>query len=193
MISFARHLNIKAVVALYLGKFLAWNEHRYKWIYPGSLKTCWFGGVSKFVACTTASVAATSGPSDTPISTAAPNLPGGKVANTAPPGPFFQDFKPPFPTDACKFFCKLSHKRASNSLTLPLLHRVVWLFGRNTRRVRRKAVRIFSSLMRLQLIRFIYQQNCSWPFSLWVCYPKHFYYFWNLQQERLRWDIHSPT
>ncbi|GAB5591707.1 hypothetical protein Unana1_06607 [Umbelopsis nana] len=44
--------------------------------------------------------AATTGPSDTPIATTAPNLPAGKVANTAPPGPFFQDFKPPFPTDA---------------------------------------------------------------------------------------------
>ncbi|KAH8556532.1 glycoside hydrolase family 81 protein [Umbelopsis sp. PMI_123] len=52
------------------------------------------------VALYLASVAATSGPSDTPISTAAPDLPGGKVANTAPPGPFFQDFKPPYPTDA---------------------------------------------------------------------------------------------
>jgi endo-1,3(4)-beta-glucanase len=33
-----------------------------------------------------------------PISTAAPNLAGGKVANTAPPNTFFQGFQPPFPT-----------------------------------------------------------------------------------------------
>jgi endo-1,3(4)-beta-glucanase len=48
-------------------------------------------------------VSATTGPSDTPISTAAPSLPGGKVANTAPPGPFFQGRNPPYPTDACKY------------------------------------------------------------------------------------------
>jgi len=41
-----------------------------------------------------------SGPSDTPISTNPPNLPGGSVAVDAPPGPFFQDFQPPFPTDS---------------------------------------------------------------------------------------------
>ncbi|CAK5280983.1 unnamed protein product [Mycena citricolor] len=33
-----------------------------------------------------------------PIDTSAPSIPGGKVQNAAPPGPFFQDFKPPFPT-----------------------------------------------------------------------------------------------
>lgn len=35
-----------------------------------------------------------------PISVDAPKLAGGRVANDAPPGPFFQDFKPPFPTNA---------------------------------------------------------------------------------------------
>ncbi|KZW02911.1 glycoside hydrolase family 81 protein [Exidia glandulosa HHB12029] len=35
-----------------------------------------------------------------PISVAEPKLAGGTVANNAPPGPFFQDFKPPFPTNA---------------------------------------------------------------------------------------------
>jgi endo-1,3(4)-beta-glucanase len=33
-----------------------------------------------------------------PISTAAPKLAGGTVANTGPPNTFFQGFKPPFPT-----------------------------------------------------------------------------------------------
>ncbi|KAF7323230.1 Glycoside hydrolase family 81 protein [Mycena chlorophos] len=33
-----------------------------------------------------------------PIDTSTPSLPGGNLANAAPPGPFFQDFKPPFPT-----------------------------------------------------------------------------------------------
>ncbi|KAJ7118834.1 glycoside hydrolase family 81 protein [Mycena epipterygia] len=33
-----------------------------------------------------------------PIDTSTPSMPGGLVANAAPPGPFFQDFKPPFPT-----------------------------------------------------------------------------------------------
>ncbi|KAF7305202.1 Glycoside hydrolase family 81 protein [Mycena kentingensis (nom. inval.)] len=33
-----------------------------------------------------------------PIDTIAPSLPGGTVVSAAPPGPFFQDFKPPFPT-----------------------------------------------------------------------------------------------
>ncbi|KAJ7063588.1 glycoside hydrolase family 81 protein [Mycena amicta] len=33
-----------------------------------------------------------------PIATTAPSLPGGSVISAAPPGPFFQDFKPPFPT-----------------------------------------------------------------------------------------------
>ncbi|KAG2186363.1 hypothetical protein INT43_002801, partial [Umbelopsis isabellina] len=41
-----------------------------------------------------------SGPSSTPIATDAPSLPAGKVAVTAPPGPFFTGFKPPYPTDA---------------------------------------------------------------------------------------------
>ncbi|KAI9277913.1 glycosyl hydrolase family 81-domain-containing protein, partial [Umbelopsis sp. AD052] len=52
------------------------------------------------LASGSAFVSATSGPSDTPIATTAPNLTGGKIANTAPPGPFFQGFKPPYPTDA---------------------------------------------------------------------------------------------
>ncbi|KAK7035829.1 glycoside hydrolase family 81 protein [Favolaschia claudopus] len=33
-----------------------------------------------------------------PIDTSAPALPRGNVVNGAPPGPFFQDFRPPFPT-----------------------------------------------------------------------------------------------
>ncbi|KAF7294669.1 Glycoside hydrolase family 81 protein [Mycena indigotica] len=33
-----------------------------------------------------------------PIDTAAPSIPGGTVVSAAPPGPFFQDYKPPFPT-----------------------------------------------------------------------------------------------
>ncbi|KAJ7184405.1 glycoside hydrolase family 81 protein [Mycena filopes] len=33
-----------------------------------------------------------------PIDTSAPALAGGTVVSAAPPGPFFQDFKPPFPT-----------------------------------------------------------------------------------------------
>ncbi|KAF7353740.1 Glycoside hydrolase family 81 protein [Mycena venus] len=33
-----------------------------------------------------------------PIDTSTPSMPGGKVTSAAPPGPFFQDFKPPFPT-----------------------------------------------------------------------------------------------
>lgn len=41
-----------------------------------------------------------SGPSPTPIDITNPNLPGGTIANDAPPGPFFADFTPPFPTDA---------------------------------------------------------------------------------------------
>ncbi|CAL8124059.1 unnamed protein product [Orchesella dallaii] len=40
------------------------------------------------------------GPSDNPIGTTPPNFPGGEIANDAPPGPFFQDFRPPFVTDA---------------------------------------------------------------------------------------------
>lgn len=40
------------------------------------------------------------GPSEDPIGTTPPNFPGGEIANDAPPGPFFQDFQPPFPTDA---------------------------------------------------------------------------------------------
>ncbi|ODM87310.1 Endo-1,3(4)-beta-glucanase 1 [Orchesella cincta] len=40
------------------------------------------------------------GPRDDPIGTSPPNFPGGQIANDAPPGPFFQDFRPPFPTDA---------------------------------------------------------------------------------------------
>ncbi|GAB5591706.1 hypothetical protein Unana1_06606 [Umbelopsis nana] len=55
---------------------------------------------SRKVATSNVLVSATSGPSDTPIATTAPSLPGGKVANTAPPGPFFQGFQPPYPTDA---------------------------------------------------------------------------------------------
>lgn len=61
---------------------------------------------SRKVATSNVLVSATSGPSDTPIATTAPSLPGGKVANTAPPGPFFQGFQPPYPTDACKFCSK---------------------------------------------------------------------------------------
>lgn len=34
-----------------------------------------------------------------PIGTSRPNLPGGTVANGAPPGTFFQGFAPPYPTD----------------------------------------------------------------------------------------------
>ncbi|EJD49824.1 glycoside hydrolase family 81 protein [Auricularia subglabra TFB-10046 SS5] len=34
-----------------------------------------------------------------PIGTSRPVLAGGTIANAAPPGSFFQDFKPPFPTD----------------------------------------------------------------------------------------------
>ncbi|KZW03632.1 hypothetical protein EXIGLDRAFT_758973 [Exidia glandulosa HHB12029] len=34
-----------------------------------------------------------------PIGTSRPSFPGGTVANLAPPGPFFQGFQPPFPTD----------------------------------------------------------------------------------------------
>lgn len=34
-----------------------------------------------------------------PIGTSRPVLAGGSIANAAPPGSFFQDFKPPFPTD----------------------------------------------------------------------------------------------
>ncbi|KAJ7168371.1 glycoside hydrolase family 81 protein [Mycena crocata] len=33
-----------------------------------------------------------------PIDTSVPTMPGGVVTSAAPPGPFFQDFKPPFPT-----------------------------------------------------------------------------------------------
>jgi endo-1,3(4)-beta-glucanase len=33
-----------------------------------------------------------------PIDTSVPVIPGGTVTSAAPPGPFFQDFKPPFPT-----------------------------------------------------------------------------------------------
>ncbi|KAJ6620302.1 glycosyl hydrolase family 81-domain-containing protein [Mycena sp. CBHHK59/15] len=33
-----------------------------------------------------------------PIDTSMPSLPNGLIANAAPPGPFFQDFKPPYPT-----------------------------------------------------------------------------------------------
>ncbi|KAJ7491185.1 glycoside hydrolase family 81 protein [Mycena latifolia] len=33
-----------------------------------------------------------------PIDTSNPSMPGGVVVSAAPPGPFFQDFKPPFPT-----------------------------------------------------------------------------------------------
>ncbi|KAJ6497172.1 glycoside hydrolase family 81 protein [Mycena vitilis] len=33
-----------------------------------------------------------------PIDTSVPVIPGGKVTSAAPPGPFFQDFQPPFPT-----------------------------------------------------------------------------------------------
>jgi endo-1,3(4)-beta-glucanase len=33
-----------------------------------------------------------------PIDTSTPSIPGGTVVSAAPPGPFFQDFKPPFPT-----------------------------------------------------------------------------------------------
>ncbi|KAJ7611622.1 glycoside hydrolase family 81 protein [Roridomyces roridus] len=33
-----------------------------------------------------------------PIDTSKPSMPGGTVVNAAPPGPFFQDFAPPFPT-----------------------------------------------------------------------------------------------
>ncbi|KAI8075031.1 glycoside hydrolase family 81 protein [Gongronella butleri] len=51
--------------------------------------------------CTTFSaVMASYGPSDHPISTDAPKLPGGSQATDVTPGPFFQDFSPPFPTDS---------------------------------------------------------------------------------------------
>lgn len=45
-------------------------------------------------------ILASTGPSDNPIATTAPVLPGGNVAVDAPPGPFFQGFQPPFPTDS---------------------------------------------------------------------------------------------
>ncbi|CAG7831711.1 unnamed protein product [Allacma fusca] len=45
-------------------------------------------------------VLASTGPRDDPISTTEPNLPGGRIAVDAPPGPFFQGLQPPFPTDA---------------------------------------------------------------------------------------------
>ncbi|KAJ7099943.1 hypothetical protein B0H15DRAFT_818129 [Mycena belliarum] len=52
-----------------------------------------------FLSCISASfyislVAAAIGP----IDSSRPSIPNGVVANTAPPGPFFQDFEPPFPT-----------------------------------------------------------------------------------------------
>jgi hypothetical protein len=40
------------------------------------------------------------GPSEIPIAITPPNFAGGFIANDAPPGPFFVDFQPPFPTDA---------------------------------------------------------------------------------------------
>ena len=38
-------------------------------------------------------------PSTTPLSTATPQLPGGVIANNVLPGPLYQDFQPPYPTD----------------------------------------------------------------------------------------------
>lgn len=39
------------------------------------------------------------GPSTAALDTSRPALPGGTIANDQPPGPFFQDFTAPFPTD----------------------------------------------------------------------------------------------
>ncbi|KAF8191514.1 glycoside hydrolase family 81 protein [Mycena galopus ATCC 62051] len=47
-----------------------------------------------WAACLVPLAAAAIGPIDVSV----PSVPGGTVVSAAPPGPFFQDFKPPFPT-----------------------------------------------------------------------------------------------